>query len=1269
MSADAATTAILEAYAPSVVARGRAYAKEGRVELVAVSNTSVTARVTGTEPYEVSISLDVDAPIGDCTCPAFDRAGECKHVAALAWALKRERPEVPLLPALERLRSAPVAGVVPLPPIFANVYSATTFFERVSLYAREPLRERPGWQPLADWWRRNANTPGKKRIRDAVVVAAAEVEAVTTQLASWRPPAAPIAGTAYADLFDGLTRIYVEWVGEGRARKVRQDLPGPLDDRHPGFDLQYDGTARTLSLREKIDRQDALRDQVRLVAQLPIVPGGEITFGSSYYVGPADWDAWHVFALRELLIRLEQRKTPALAPLIAELSRPAWECVLVHIEAEASEPAAREWTFAISSTYGSEHRLAVFARGERHGKPGKWKKEKFESLFEGPAAELEREIARVALCSLRERNEAVFALGTPQGHALVQLLARHPRAVFTDAPRANPESDQPVDFIVGEVTMRLEPDEVGELRPVFLAAGREIPIDVLAGDSMFRGARRAGEDGERDRIYSLVVPRALGRWIAAALEAAQRLRFPTESIDRLVASAQPLVEAGVVELPRSALGRPRPYQPRVGMRVEWQADGAAAKLELLVSVAPGAPLLPAGFGPKVFTYVDAGERVHVERDIDREAPLVAAAMGRIEAPVHWSFFQGLTDGIEDTLMLGDYLDRNPHDLVVEVKVGKRPSVAAWGASGRLGVRKRGAWLALDGEIAVEDVKLSLQDILEAVRLTRRYVRAADGLFLELSSDAIAKLRPVAVAAELAPAGKGLHLHEAFGDAVVGITDLFDSVKPVGVDLDELAMRFEKSRRPAEVPPLESGGSLRSYQRDGVAWMLGLARWAPGCVLADDMGLGKTVQTASVLKARAALGPALIVAPASVTANWLSELARFMPSLRLQWFNEQRTSDARAAVLSEVGVGDVLIVSYGLLQRSSADFGAKRWATVVVDEAQYLKNVEAQRTDAVRALERTFTIALTGTPLENHLGELYSIVSVAFPGLLGDEARFRERFRRPIESKKDPDRLATLSRLVAPFLLRRTRAEVLQELPAREEIVEHVELAQDERAKYLALRKACEEQFAKRKRAETPAQLRIALLAALTRLRQLACDVRLVEPEFDGASTKLTRAVDLARQVAAEGNAVLVFSQFTQYLGMVETAMRGAGLRVCSLTGDTPLPKRRIMVEEFQAGGYDVFCISLLAGGTGLNLTRASYVIHLDPWWNPAAEEQATSRAHRMGQTVPVTVYRLVARGTIEEAVLEMHAAKRELAAAVLDGKAKPSTISPDDLAALLRFGD
>jgi superfamily II DNA or RNA helicase len=826
--------------------------------------------------------------------------------------------------------------------------------------------------------------------------------------------------------------------------------------------------------------------------------------------------------------------------------------------------------------------------------------------------------------------------------------------------KSDPEGDPTASIVAGDLAMRMVPGEGGALSPRFMVDG------TLLDGAMLEGFDSAGLRGAvlGTTIASVFVPPALRPWLDAAQRVGAAMAFPPESVPRLVTATQPLISAGVVELPRDALGIELPYEPAPALRVEWQPAGAAV-IDVFIVVHPRAPMVAPGKGPVLFTFAEGEQRFFVERELARETLLAEESRARIAAPVTWDHVTGHTEGLEDTIALAEYLDANPLGLAIEVKVGKAPTVTAWADAARtLDVQKNGSWLVIGGALDVAGVKLTLGDVLDAARLAQRFVRAADGVFLELSKDAIDKLRPIAIASELGGAAKGTdaRIHGAFGSILAEARALFDDVR--GADLEAYVTRFEARDKRVRVPALENG-TLRPYQREGVAWMLRLATWAPGCILADDMGLGKTVQTAAVLKARAALGPQLIIAPASVSSNWMSELARFVPSLRSRWYNDERDLS-----LAALGPGDVLVVSYGLLQRRSDTFGDHRFATVVVDEAQYVKNASAQRTDAVRSLARDFTITLTGTPLENHLGELFSIVDLAFPGLLGSEAAFREKFRKPIEgTQRDEVRLAVLGRLLAPFLLRRTRAKVLEELPPREEITEYIDLSPDEQKRYLALRRACEQQFAKRKKEETSAQLKIALFAALTRLRQLACDVRLVDPTYEGPSSKIARAVEICVELAEEGNRALLFSQFTQFLGKLRPALEAAGLRVAYLAGDTPTAKRRAVIDAFQRGEYDVFCVSLLAGGTGLNLTSASYVIHTDPWWNPAAEEQATSRAHRMGQTEPVTVYRLVARGTIEEAVLAMHASKKELASAVLEGKASTKAITSTELLDLLRFGD
>jgi superfamily II DNA or RNA helicase len=1153
------------------------------------------------------------------------------------------------------------SGPEALPAILRGAYSTSLFLSRLALHARQRIGEGfDRWSPLPEWWERSngATTPAIVALRKHVLAHVDEISRDLETLRTWTPPPSPLPGTTFGDVY---TKLAERYLARRADAQVCRGAPGPLEGRrHPGFDFRYDAQRSVFDARER--SSPLLTQPFHLAFSLPLSARGEPHFDESALEAYGPADAWDLFALREVLIALHARTEDAVLALERELGRPVWDHVLEHLaEGKHTAAEAREWSFALTPTYRpGDYKLVPFSRRPTtKGKATKWKKETFEALYMEDSLTLEREIARVAMCSMDRPSEARLTLGKPQGHELLRLLGQHANVRCQLAGAPDPGGDPPVEIIVGDLAMRMAPDADGILTPRFLVSGRLVDGALLNGPQSM-GLRGAAQG---TKIVSVFVPPALRPWLDAAHTMGGAMAFPPEAVPRLLTATEPLLSSGVVELPREALGVELPYEPAPALRVEWQPAGSAV-VHIFITVHPRAPLVAPGKGPVLFTFAEADQRFFVERDLAREVLITEDARAHIAAPVLWDHATGHTEGLEDTLAFAEYLDRNPLGLAIEVKVGKAPTLTSWDDAARtLDVKKNGSWLVVGGALDVAGVKLTLGDVLDAARLAQRFVKAADGVFLELSKEAIEKLRPVAIATELGGAAKGedVRLHDAFGSILAEASALFESVR--GADLEEYVRRFEARDKRVRVPLLEHG-ELRPYQRDGVSWMLRLATWAPGCILADDMGLGKTVQTAVVLKAREKLGPQLIIAPASVSSNWMSELGRFMPSLKCRWYNDERDLS-----LAALGPGDVLVVSYGLLQRRAELFDKHRWATVVVDEAQYVKNVSAQRTDSVRALERDFTIALTGTPLENHLGELFSIVDLAFPGLLGSEPAFRERFRKPIEGQRDDVRLAVLGRLLAPFLLRRTRARVLEELPPREEIVEYIDLDAGEQKRYLALRRACEQQFSKRKKAETAAQLKIALFAALTRLRQLACDVRLVDPSYEGPSSKITRAVELCVELAQEGNRALLFSQFTQFLGKLKPALEAEGLRVAYLAGDTPTAKRRAIVEAFQRGEYDVFCISLLAGGTGLNLTSASYVIHTDPWWNPAAEEQATSRAHRMGQTEPVTVYRLVTRGTIEEAVLAMHASKKELASAVLEGKASAKAITSTELLELLRFGE
>ncbi len=494
----------------------------------------------------------------------------------------------------------------------------------------------------------------------------------------------------------------------------------------------------------------------------------------------------------------------------------------------------------------------------------------------------------------------------------------------------------------------------------------------------------------------------------------------------------------------------------------------------------------------------------------------------------------------------------------------------------------------------------------------------------------------------------------------------------GERLRRLAERLARPLEPAAAPP-DLAVSLRPYQATGLAWMRLLYEEGFGGVLADDMGLGKTLQTLAHLLGERTAGradrPSLVVAPTSVLWNWRREAERFAPRLRVALYH----GAGRGASAPE-GT-DLIVTSYALLRRDAEILAAREYHLVILDEAQQIKNPRAQTARAARRLRARQRLCLTGTPLENHLGELWSLFHFLMPGFLGDEKTFRRRYRRPIEEHGDPVRARALAARIRPFLLRRRKDQVAAELPAKTEIVRRVEMDEAQRDLYESVRLSVHEHLRRVMDDKGLARSRIEILDALLKLRQVCCDPRLVKVAAGqderraarrrAASAKLEALTGLVEELAEEGRRVLIFSQFTEMLALIENALRRLGVEWVALTGATR--DREAVVERFQRGDVPVMLLSLKAGGTGLNLTAADTVIHYDPWWNPAAEAQATDRAHRIGQDRPVFVYRLICAGTVEERIQRLQAEKAELAAGVYgeNGGEAGALLEPDDLAALL----
>ena len=594
------------------------------------------------------------------------------------------------------------------------------------------------------------------------------------------------------------------------------------------------------------------------------------------------------------------------------------------------------------------------------------------------------------------------------------------------------------------------------------------------------------------------------------------------------------------------------------------------------------------------------------------------------------------------------------------------------------------WLGLSVSVSVEGRPVPFAAVFQAVVTGQNEFVTADGVLVSVDLERFGELRvlleeAMAASADRAgrqPDGTGMRLGLGQAGLLADLAELADDLAPPtgrAKTLLELA-----SDTPDPVPvPVALQAELRPYQQQGLDWLAMLWRHRIGGILADDMGLGKTIQSLALIAhahetyahadgvgstPQASPGPFLVVAPSSVVPNWEAEARKFVPSLRV---TRRSSTEAKSTttIADDAAANDIVVTTATVLRLDSDAYAGVEWAGVILDEAQQAKNPSSKLFAALAGLRADFLLAVTGTPMENNLTELWAVAALSCRGVLPDAKEFRALYRTPIEKNGDAEALQRLRRRLRPFLLRRRKELVAADLPPRTDAVMEVELS-------TAHRRIYERELA-RQRASLLALLddfdanRISILAGLTVLRRLCLDASLVDPDHaDVASAKTDELITSLREVVAEGHRALVFSQFTTYLDTVVARLRDEGITVAHLDGKTT--DRAGAVGEFTEGGAQVFCLSLKAGGVGLNLVGADYVFLLDPWWNPATEAQAVDRAHRIGQTRPVLVYRMVARDTIEERVVELQQRKAELFASVLDsGEHFSAALTADDLRGLL----
>ena len=658
---------------------------------------------------------------------------------------------------------------------------------------------------------------------------------------------------------------------------------------------------------------------------------------------------------------------------------------------------------------------------------------------------------------------------------------------------------------------------------------------------------------------------------------------------------------------------------------------------------------------------DMAAEYHVLDVLEDYFPFTTAGYAFEEADEEL-LFSLLTDGLQDLSQLGEVL-LSERLRSIDVRPAPNLSVRATLKSDLLNLELGASGLT----------ERELHEYLDGFRRKQKFVRLSSGDIVRIGQN-------LQVAEELSQ-GLGVDVDKLV-DCAVGLSSsqalLVDALlrKADGVrfsrnnEFRQLVRDLETFSDADIDVPAGLCADLRAYQEDGFRWLATLERFGFGGILADDMGLGKTLQVIALIlhqkQAAAAdggaAGPTLVVCPASLVYNWISEIGRFAPSLNAVAVLGTKTR--RVALVGAAAERDVLVTSYDLLRKDIETYTHVSFARVVLDEAQYIKNPKAQVTKAVKCLDARVRFALTGTPIENRLQELWSIFDFLMPGYLGSRDQFAKRFESPVEAGEfDSSRL--LRQTIGPFVLRRLKREVLADLPEKTESVVMAQMQAKQKKLYLATQDRLALQVQHAQDCDFKKD-KLKVLAELTKLRQICCDPSLYFEDYDGGSAKLDTCMELLSQALDAGHRVLLFSQFTSMLSIIADRLDKEKVSYFTLTGSTSKEERERLVKRFQAGEKDVFLISLKAGGVGLNLTAADVVIHYDPWWNTAAQDQATDRAYRIGQRRDVSVFKLIVEGTIEERILKMQQTKRDLADNVLSGEeVKSALLTKDDLLGLL----
>ncbi|MBE9521256.1 MAG: DEAD/DEAH box helicase, partial [Proteobacteria bacterium] len=720
--------------------------------------------------------------------------------------------------------------------------------------------------------------------------------------------------------------------------------------------------------------------------------------------------------------------------------------------------------------------------------------------------------------------------------------------------------------------------------------------------------------------------------------------------------------------------------------------GAGFRLALFVKpFGSQGPYMKPGQGAENVMAEVGGQRLQTRRDLNLEEKKVQelVALCPTLADLEETGREWLLQETDICLQVLLELQEARDEITVEWPEGARVAVRSVGSTANLKMRIHGkqrhqglSWFEMSGELELDEaLVLDMKRLVELARKNPgRFLPLGDGEFLALTDEFRRRLDDIAFFTEMEsgkdPAGQKLMVHPL---AAIALEESIENI-----ETDQAWQKQQQLIREAQLlnpkVPSTLQAELRDYQVEGYKWLSRLAYWGGGACLADDMGLGKTLQALAIILEKTECGPILVVAPTSVCMNWLHEANRFAPTLNTHLLSSRN----RKKMVQGLKQFDVLVTSYTLLQQEAKLLAGVDWQIIVLDEAQAIKNMETKRSRAAMSLNGKFKLLTTGTPIENNLSELWNLFNFIIPGLLGSLQSFNQRFAIPIERFGDQVARRKLKRLIRPFILRRNKSQVLEELPPRTEIVLQVEMNKEESAFYEALRRQALDNLnvaapavagrpairntpsAARNKRNNGKGYTIKILAEIMKLRRACCNPRLVMPDTTVESSKLFLFGKVVDELLENRHKALVFSQFVGHLNIMRAFLDNKGIEYRYLDGSTPMKVRKQEVDAFQAGHGDLFLISLKAGGLGLNLTAADYVIHMDPWWNPAVEDQASDRVHRIGQKHPVTIYRLIIKHTIEEKIVNLHREKRDLANSLLADTDISSRVSVEELLSLIR---